>query len=1053
MSISDQTAIVMPALGRPFRLGMLYDCRSDELIPGITLWRNETLHMDVDTTPQPKTEFQIITSDSLETKTSSLGVPASLKASFLGGLVEVNGSASYLNDKKSSKKQARVSLQYSTTTIFDHLTMNHLGRANVSYPDVFDQGTATHVVTAVLYGAQAFFVFDCEYTSSSGSIQDIQGNLQMMIKKIPLIAIEGEVSHTMSDKEIENAEKFSCKFYGDFSIDSNPTTYQEAIKIYSTLPKLLGEKGEKAVPVKVWLYPLKQMDSKAAQIVRDISIQLVFDVQAVLEKMSELNMQCNDLLKHPAASAFPEIRSKVQQFQELCMQYTLTFQKQLAETLPSIRGGGKEECALVDILRSQRQSPFNFQSLSEFLDDKLQEMDFVNSCLTLFKEVRVISTVSELNLILLNPNTEYVVAFTFTSLKDVEPFLSALKHWLQADFLKKANGSVALSNVYQKEETKQWVSQSNIPKTTRKYVKAFQEFLILNKSKKATQFIVSSVSDQSNPGAFLYLYDAGDLLSTKFEPPSKPNAPLTNRITHNSVELTLRPSEFGQEGIEMYKIEYRSTNEEHWTDIRTEQKIKAFTINGLKPNSEYEFRYYSECKPGLSAVSDIKRAVKTLPTSPPGTPASVAIYPEAITLRWKVPSVIADGVTITDYEIEYRENGGEGTKENKGGWLKERVGQKFETFTIQCLDPSTSYLFRVYAICKDMGVSAPSEHFIITSGDGEGARIAQTVLKESTQVKEDEPSIYVVPTVFSPDGAYRKHIMGKPMIEQTHKVIMVLGATGSGKTTLINGMINFILGVEWKDNFRFKLINKVVTTSQAHSQTSEVTAYEIHFQEGFRIPYSLTIIDTPGFGDTQGIEQDKKITQNIREFFSKHGGLDHIDAVCCVVQASAAHLTHAQKYVFNSVLSIFGKDIEENIQVLVTFADVQTPPVLDAIKALDVPFPKDPQGTPIHFKFNNSALFASNVGRAEASAFNFNKMFWKMGLMSMQKFFTSLNSLQSKSLRLTREVLIIKEHIKMIAGMPYMERQMEYCMRKLEEIREIQQALVQHKDEMKGDNK
>lgn len=1045
--MSDQTATVMPALGRPFRLGMLYDCRSDQLIPGITLWNNETLQMDVGTKPQPKTEFQIITSDSIEKKASSLDVSASLKASFLGGLVEVNGSASYLNDKKASKKQERVSLQYSTTTIFEHLTMKHLGRENVSYPDVFDQGTATHVVTAVLYGAQAFFVFDCEYSSSESS-QDIQGNLQMMIKKIPLIAIEGEGSLTMSDKDIENAEKFSCKFYGDFSLDSNPTTYQEAIKIYSTLPKLLGKRAEKAVPVKVWLYPLKQMDSKAAQVVRDISIQLVFDVQAVLEKMSEINMQCNDLLKHPAASTFPEIRSKVQQFQELCMQYTLTFQKQLAETLPSIRGGGKEECALVDILTSQRQSPFNFQSLSEFLDDKLQEMDFVNSYLTLLKDVRVIATESELNLIILNPNTEYVVAFTFTSLKDVEPFLSALKDWLHADFLKKANGSVAQSNVYQKEKAKQWVSQSNISKTTRKYVKAFQEFFILNKSKKATQFIVSSVSDQSNPGAFLYLYEAGDLLSTKFEPPSKPNPLLTNRITHNSVELALRPSEFGQEGIEMYAIEYRSTNEEHWTEMRTEQKIEAFTINGLKPNSEYEFRYYAECKPGLSAVSDIKRAAKTLPTSPPGTPASADIYPKAITLTWKVPSVIADGVTITDYEIEYREKGGEGTREKTGGWIKEKVGKKIETLTIQGLDPNTSYLFRVYAICEDVGVSALSENVIITSSDGRGPRIAQTILKESTQVKEDEPSIYVVPTVFSPDGAYRKHTMGKLNIQKTHKVIMVLGATGSGKTTLVNGMINFILGVEWKDNFRFKLIDEVVNKSQAHSQTSEVTAYEIHFQEGFRIPYSLTIIDTPGFGDTRGIEQDKKITQNIREFFSKPGGIDHIDAVCCVVQASAARLTHSQKYVFDSVLSIFGKDIEDNIQVLVTFADGQTPPVLDAIKASNVPCPKDPQGTPIHFKFNNSALFASNVGREEENAFNFNEMFWKMGFMSMQTFFKSLSSLQSKSLRLTKEVL--KERSQLEVCVQGLQPQIKAGLIKLEEIRKTQQALEQHKDEMKA---
>ena len=28
----------MPCLGRPFQLGTLYDCRSDSLIPGVTLW-------------------------------------------------------------------------------------------------------------------------------------------------------------------------------------------------------------------------------------------------------------------------------------------------------------------------------------------------------------------------------------------------------------------------------------------------------------------------------------------------------------------------------------------------------------------------------------------------------------------------------------------------------------------------------------------------------------------------------------------------------------------------------------------------------------------------------------------------------------------------------------------------------------------------------------------------------------------------------------------------------------------------------------------------------
>ncbi|XP_048011737.1 uncharacterized protein LOC125247888 [Megalobrama amblycephala] len=295
------------------------------------------------------------------------------------------------------------------------------------------------------------------------------------------------------------------------------------------------------------------------------------------------------------------------------------------------------------------------------------------------------------------------------------------------------------------------------------------------------------------------------------------------------------------------------------------------------------------------------------------------------------------------------------------------------------------------------------------------------------------------------DGFCRSSTFGKKTVKE-NKTIMMIGATGAGKTTLINSMINYILGMQWKDDFRFVLIDEGKQKSQAESQTSEITAYQINYMDGFQIPYSLTIVDTPGFGDTRGISHDQKITKQIHELFSAHGGIDCIDAVCFVVQASLARLTHTQKYIFDSILSIFGKDIAENILVMVTFADGKTPPVLEAITVSQVPCSTTNSGEPLHFKFNNSAVFATNNQSAADDCDNFDQMYWKLGCSSMKKFFESLNKLETKSLSLTREVLKERQQLEVLVE--GLTPQINVGLTKLDEIKKTKAALEQHKAEM-----
>ena len=97
-----------------------------------------------------------------------------------------------------------------------------------------------------------------------------------------------------------------------------------------------------------------------------------------------------------------------------------------------------------------------------------------------------------------------------------------------------------------------------------------------------------------------------------------------------------------------------------------------------------------------------------------------------------------------------------------------------------------------------------------------------------------------------------------PEEEANSKSMMVVGQTGCGKTTLLNSLVNYLTGIRFEDKFRYKIINEGTNQNQAQSQTSEVNIYYIHSHNGNP---PIKIIDTPGFGDTRGIEMDKLITK------------------------------------------------------------------------------------------------------------------------------------------------------------------------------------------------
>lgn len=588
----------MAALGRPFSLGMLYDCRKDSLVPGYSLWNRSDLFRHIGERPQNYSNFEIVASESIEGKSSALNVEASLKASFLGGLIQVNGSAKYLNDSKTSKNQVRMTLKYRATTKFQELSMDHLGRNNVKHPYVFDQGLATHVVTGILYGAQAFFVFDHE-VSEQETHQDIEGNLKVVINKIPLLAIEGEGSLKMDDKSNEKVDKISCKFFGDFSLQNMPTSFQDAVQVYKSLPRLLGANGENAVPMKVWLLPLTSLDSAAAKLVRQISMNLIQDSQSVLEDLGELEMRCNDLLNNTTTQNFAQIARKIKTFKERCSEFKTCFQQSLADKLPSIRGGGEEEVVLAEILKRRHSSPFNSKDLHEWIDCKEREIYTLKSLTKMMKNTKIV--LSDNDLFKEVVSIENAVCFVFTSLGGTEPYLSALSQYLR---------QTAEPGGHHEVEREQWFASKQVADAMRHKVKLFSDFAEANKENQNIRFFAVGTSNEAQKGSCIYLYKEGFANDENFEPPSKPEIVTVRDVTHDSVTLRVSPPKFGAKNVTSYSVEYCVSGEDAWKQM-TARGANDITVSDLSANTEYKFRCRAVTEIGVGPANEIKGLVKT----------------------------------------------------------------------------------------------------------------------------------------------------------------------------------------------------------------------------------------------------------------------------------------------------------------------------------------------------------------------------------------------------------------------------------------------------------
>ncbi|CAF0808744.1 unnamed protein product [Adineta ricciae] len=226
-----------------------------------------------------------------------------------------------------------------------------------------------------------------------------------------------------------------------------------------------------------------------------------------------------------------------------------------------------------------------------------------------------------------------------------------------------------------------------------------------------------------------------------------------------------------------------------------------------------------------------------------------------------------------------------------------------------------------------------------------------------------------IPTT-PPDVTHHTKQLGKPLSSsKTDLNVLLLGETGVGKSTFINAFVNYLKfntlsQAEQGEPAVLIPVSFLLTVGDRFDevivQFGDPNPNENHERDGQSVTqqcksyvfdlndqYRLRLIDTPGVGDTRGIDQDMK---NIDHILTYIDNLPHINAICLLLKPNTSRLNVIFRSCIHQLTSYVTRNGCRNIIFCFTnaratfYSPGDTGPVLQKMLAdenPDIPYQKE----------------------------------------------------------------------------------------------------------------